>query len=287
MKISGIFNAVKGEEAIHLIPRRDADGVIKNGASPMTRKPDEPHDVIATNRRENVKRLIAAHYRRRADFARDLDRANSQVGQWIHGNRQIGEKLAREIERHFGLPEGSLDREGLPSTPVIVGTAGRKIGAIDSRQTVAVANLTGDMQRFAAVRGTRSVPLVPMRAVRDVVKNNVAEMHSIGFPYRPVSDECSDLSFAVEWSGDANLPDIRDGDELIIDPKAAPSVGDYVLIDAPEEWPEPRVRRLTADGGRRFAVPGNAAWGETPVRIAGEVEILGVVVYTSRKLRRG
>jgi hypothetical protein len=64
-------------------------------------------------RRINVIAMISRQYNGiAADFARAIERSDSQVSQWITGGekgRSIGEKSARHIEKQCDLPRGTLD----------------------------------------------------------------------------------------------------------------------------------------------------------------------------------
>jgi phage repressor protein C with HTH and peptisase S24 domain len=62
------------------------------------------------NRREALKRLIDERFEgKQSDFARAIGRSASSVWQWLNGHRNVGEKVAREIERKLRLPRGYLD----------------------------------------------------------------------------------------------------------------------------------------------------------------------------------
>jgi len=78
------------------------------------------------NRREALKRLIDERFEgKQADFARAINRSPSLVWQCLSGHRNIGEKLAREIESKLRLKKGWLDTDsnnfdpsGKPPEPV-------------------------------------------------------------------------------------------------------------------------------------------------------------------------
>lgn len=77
------------------------------------------------NRREALKRLIDERFEgKQAEFARAINRSPSLVWQCLSGHRNIGEKLAREIESKLRLKQGWLDSDsadfnlsGQPYTP--------------------------------------------------------------------------------------------------------------------------------------------------------------------------
>jgi hypothetical protein len=60
-------------------------------------------------RRSVVRRIIKERFSGQvADFARSIDRSPAQVWQFMN-QRNIGERLARDIEDKLGLPKGALD----------------------------------------------------------------------------------------------------------------------------------------------------------------------------------
>lgn len=70
---------------------------------------------INRKRRAAVRHLIDERFEGRvADFARAIGRSPAQVWQFMN-ERNIGERLARRIERKLELPAGSLDSEPAPA----------------------------------------------------------------------------------------------------------------------------------------------------------------------------
>ncbi|UDL04003.1 helix-turn-helix domain-containing protein [Marinobacter sp. CA1] len=93
-----------------------------NSQSDISRRYTRPMD-----RREAVKRLIDERFGgKQADFARAINRSPSLVWQCLNGHRNIGEKLAREIENKLRLKPGWLDG------PSIESTLPGQLGALDS-----------------------------------------------------------------------------------------------------------------------------------------------------------
>lgn len=65
----------------------------------------------AALRRTNVQRIIDSQFRGVvADFARKVEKSPAQVWQFMN-ERNIGEKLARDMEAKLDLEAGDLDRE--------------------------------------------------------------------------------------------------------------------------------------------------------------------------------
>ncbi|OEY66820.1 LexA family transcriptional regulator [Marinobacter sp. X15-166B] len=64
----------------------------------------------AMDRAKALRALIDEKYGgNQADFARAIGRSPASVWQWLNGHRNIGEKVAREIERKLRLHDGYLD----------------------------------------------------------------------------------------------------------------------------------------------------------------------------------
>ncbi|WP_375581809.1 hypothetical protein ABWH88_06690 [Marinobacter adhaerens] len=69
------------------------------------------------NRREALKRLIDERFEgKQAELARAINRSPSLVWQCLSGHRNIGEKLAREIESKLRLKQGWLDSDSADFT---------------------------------------------------------------------------------------------------------------------------------------------------------------------------
>lgn len=67
---------------------------------------------IAEIRREKLRQYIKQNYKTRAEFADAIGKSPAQVAMWFmksDGKRDIGEKLAREIETALGRPHGWMD----------------------------------------------------------------------------------------------------------------------------------------------------------------------------------
>jgi hypothetical protein len=69
---------------------------------------------IAERRRENLRHYIDEKFSTRKEFAKQIGKSYSQVTTWFltsKSKRDIGEKLARELEVLLELPSGWLDKE--------------------------------------------------------------------------------------------------------------------------------------------------------------------------------
>jgi hypothetical protein len=70
---------------------------------------------LADNRRSRVRQLIQSRFQGvAAQFAAAIGRSPTQVARWFMAKphkRDIGEKIARDIEKRLALPRGWLDSE--------------------------------------------------------------------------------------------------------------------------------------------------------------------------------
>lgn len=65
---------------------------------------------ITEIRKNNLKKIIETYPSQQA-FAEKIERSTAQVSAWLGGWKNIGEKLARNIENKLGLDIYSLDKE--------------------------------------------------------------------------------------------------------------------------------------------------------------------------------
>jgi len=121
----------------------------------------------------------------------------AQLGQYLGGYRNMGEKTARKIERSANKPVGWLD--------------------------------SSDMNVSPAPVGSRQIPLIS--CVQAGMWTAIADTYEPG----DASDwlltdlELSEHAFALEIKGESMLPDFREGDRVIIDPQISPNPGDFVV----------------------------------------------------------
>jgi DNA-binding transcriptional regulator YdaS (Cro superfamily) len=79
--------------------------------SVMSKKTSLTHE----RRKANVERIIREDFGgNQAHFGRAVGKSPSQVNQWIHDHRGLGEKITREIETALNLTPGELDKAQIP-----------------------------------------------------------------------------------------------------------------------------------------------------------------------------
>lgn len=121
----------------------------------------------------------------------------AQLGQYLGGYRNMGEKTARKIERGANKPVGWLDGAETNVSPAPV--------------------------------GSRQIPLIS--CVQAGMWTEIADNYEPGdaAEWLLTDLELSGRAFALEIKGESMLPDFRPGDRVIIEPEIAPSPGDFVV----------------------------------------------------------
>jgi SOS-response transcriptional repressor LexA len=122
----------------------------------------------------------------------------TQLGQYLGGYRNLGEKTARKIEQGAKKPQGWLD-------------------ATD-QSNVQLSNL-----------GARKIPLidyVQAGAMKEITQQNQLCSNE---DFLITDLEISTSAFALEIKGDSMLPEFKPGDKIIIDPEISPRPGDFVV----------------------------------------------------------
>ena len=69
-------------------------------------------------RRDNLKRLLA-DYSTQRDFGEAVGLAGSQISHILTGRREMGDEIARRIEKALGKPLGWMDRSALTQEPAL------------------------------------------------------------------------------------------------------------------------------------------------------------------------
>jgi len=171
----------------------------------------------------------------------------AQLGQYLGGYRNLGEKVARKIEHGAGKPVGWLDTPG------------------------------GDAAASAAV--TRCVPLISWAFAKnwcDTSDPGTAE----DWLACPVKH--GPRTYALRVKGDAmsspgNKPSFDDGDLIFVDPDRQAMHRSPVVVCLPGAH-EAAFRRLLVDGGIQMLEAINLAWPNRISQMGSDAEICGVVI---------
>lgn len=145
-------------------------------------------------------------------FAEKLDKSQPQISHLIGDKpvKNIGAKIARQIEAAFNKPHGWLDHphpELWPDT------------------------ITGLHQKPANVEPVvpsqyTKIPLIDLSQVGSVSEKK-GEHHSDNNIYTDL--KLGPHAFALVIKGNSMEPDFKEGDRIIIDPDVTPHPGDYVV----------------------------------------------------------
>lgn len=144
-------------------------------------------------------------------FARQYGLDATYLSQLLHGHRNMGEKAARKLEAKLGWPPMTLDQ---------VGAEAPDSATVPTRFESNVS---------AAARGLRHVPRIsfvqagPWSEVVDPYAPGAAE------EYLLTALDLGPNAFALTIHGDSMLPEFREGDTIIIDPRVTPAPGDFVV----------------------------------------------------------
>jgi phage repressor protein C with HTH and peptisase S24 domain len=217
-------------------------------------------------RRENARKL-AAGCETKAEFARLVQMEPSQVSQIIgpKPSKNIGNSIARRIEKAFNLPEswldvghpelvvpGELPREGIPVDDSAY--INEKVGNIRSSAVVTGDPRYNRVDTVADDEQDVRIPLVELRLSAGVTGFEISQdgestVGHVRLDHRFVMNGRYDPSklYALRVRGDSMESKLSDGDTVIID------TGDTKLVDgvvyAVNYEGEAVIKRLSRDAG--------------------------------------
>lgn len=140
-----------------------------------------------------------------AECARAIGRDDAQLWALLNGVRNIGERLARDIEQKLELGENELDRPDFTGAPQ-VGEPGAQHYLLANVPVVGTAQLGKD-------------------GFYDALEYPVG--HGDGFVAYPTRDA---NAYALRVKGDSMRPRIKHGEFVVIEPHHPPEPGDEVLV---------------------------------------------------------
>lgn len=214
-------------------------------------------------RRANLGHLIAQHGSA-AEFARKADISAKYVYQIMTGfrgpkdlgPRQVGDRMARAIERALSLPHGWMDAPHRPGEPQA--DAAPSAGP-DFRGKVPLISW------IEAGMAGEAIDLLSPGAAEDWVDTTIQ-------PRRH--------TFALRVQGDSMEPDFPAGIIIVVEPEMAPESGDYVVAKTTSG--EATFKQFMLDAGQTFLKPLNPRY---PIRSAENMQIVGVVREAIRRFR--
>lgn len=148
---------------------------------------------------EQVGKIVTLAERTKTDPA--------HLSQIKNGVREMGEAVARRIERELGLPAESMDQNGSIRLPIVV---------------------QQDLEGYEVK--TSSVPVVGTAQLGDHGYWHELDYppgHGDGFVSYPSRDP---NTYALRVKGDSMRPRIKPGEFVIIEPNSPPQTGDEVLV---------------------------------------------------------
>lgn len=191
-------------------------------------------------RRENM-RALAKSVGGISKLANRLDKSQSQISHLIGTSpiKNIGDKIASQVEVVFEKPAGWLDREhySIEETKAIYRT--------DQGQSAVLCH---------------QVPLITWQEAR--------EWNQLGFDYKPkhpdqmvaTTAEVSSLAFALQVQGDSmEAPagiGFPDGVIIIADPDQV-AIQDAFVVVSVSQGKEATLKQLVRDGNKRYLKPLN------------------------------
>ena len=230
-------------------------------------------------RRENARRL-ASNAGAKVAFARLVGMDASQVSQIIGPTptKNIGNSIARRIEKAHHLPEGWLDVQH----PEMVGVAPPTVGPNELKKF--------DENVSPARLGGRPIPVISAVQAGALKYMETPYAPGAGFAVEYTDDEnLSRWAFSLEIEGESMTPDFRPGDRVIIDPDLAPNPGDFVVAKNGGEqatFKKYRPRGMDASGNMVFElVPLNDDYATLRSDI-DHLIVIGVMVEHRKRYRR-
>jgi SOS-response transcriptional repressor LexA len=237
-----------------------------------------PKDVIAAAqsppmsdhlvRLSNLESFRVANGLTQADLGRRLGKPPSQVSAWYKRTRNIGEKLARQIEDKLKMGPYSLDeRPSIPRPGVIGGNP----------PSLSAASLPPVTMR------SKEVPVLLWPDIPKMLNTENAALKQKAV-HLDTFAVCSTRAKFLCMPDDSMAPEITAGDHVLLDPTEAPRAGDIVLVGLPGG--EHFIRLFRPRTALVFeATPLNPAY--QPVNSQDDAAVVVAVMVEHRRYRRG
>lgn len=195
-------------------------------------------------------------------FAGIIDREPTQISRIIGKNpsKNIGDDLARHIEKCFSLPAGWLDQEHGSSTSC-------KIREVSDTEL-----------------NIHLVPVISWVQAGAWKEMGFSEVDLSSVDHYPCPVPCGPMTYILRVIGDSMIEEYRPGDMIFVDPEVPPEHGDDVvalMLDSGETT----FKRLIEDGGKRYLKALNKDWPEPYLPINGNCSIIGTVIFSGKPRR--
>lgn len=186
-------------------------------------------------------------------LAQLIGKQPGQISHWFTGYRQIGEKVARDIEVSFNLPRGWLDGQQERST---------------------------SQNHREEMRNLGKVPLIDWATPGDTFGSNDSDYKAEDWLHCP--SKHGPKTFALRVRGESMFnpsgsPSFNDGDIIYVDPERG-AIDKSMVICKLGDAKEATFKRLLIEGDIKMLEALNPSWPERIVEVTGNVQILGVVI---------
>ncbi|MFS7161905.1 LexA family protein [Serratia proteamaculans] len=197
-----------------------------------------------------------------SSFSSMIDREPTQVSRVIGKNptKNIGDDLARHIEKCFDLPAGWLDKE-------------------HQQTNVTLSSDVSDTE--LKIQMVPVISWVQAGAWKELGYSEVDLSITENYPC-PVP--CGPMTYILRVIGDSMIEEYRPGDMIFIDPEVAPAPGDDVIALLHDSG-EATFKRLVEEGGHKFLKALNKGWPEQYIQIDGNCSIIGTVIFSGKPRR--
>lgn len=219
-------------------------------------------NVYAT-RKENLLRLMRT--RTKAACADKWDTSASTLSQITSqkANRNLGDSLARKIERAEGLPPGWLDSR-------------HEMQGVKTAQSVMDGGATYGEGIAPAPNMSGSVPLISW--IQAGSWTEVCDLDALTDEYVPLPPGASNETFALRVRGQSMLPKYEPDLIIYVDPAVAPYDGDDVIAVLTDHNEATFKQLVQEPDGQRLLKARNPSWPDPWLAINGNCQIVGVVI---------
>lgn len=198
-------------------------------------------------------------------LAAEIDRSESQTSSFAGANpsKNIGEKMARHIEKSLRLPQNYLDDT-------------RNLTRKDQQASYEVeaenASIIGTTQRMLPVVGQASA---------GKLMDNFQEAQIEEWVYAP--GPCSHRAFVLRIEGISMEPDFMSGDRIVIDPEVEWKSGDYVFARRNSD-DSGTFKKLRCEDGEFYLCATNPDWSPKYMPMDGNWQVVGKALYQVKVL---
>lgn len=213
-------------------------------------------NAIDDIRRENA-RILVEQIGSQAAFSRKIERQPTQVNRFIGSNytNNIGDSMARHIEKCFNLPSGWLDQD-----------RARNSFVSESIARYANGNKVDDIFRGCPV----------------ITFEQAGLEHNDATEWMPCPVKHGKRTYILQVKGESMFSpsgskSFKTGDYIFVDPDRMPENGSLVIAKNTVEK-EATFKQLIIDGGKCYLKALNRDWPERIVQIDGSTRICGVVI---------